>query len=247
MPPLLRQGWRLIRGNKTTIYILLMLGPMFIRPLAFVRQPNQPQSAYAKLPGLWSTPLLVAGMYAAAAQSVYQWVFWREMSKPVPAKPAADLLMQLHKTEGRYFWAAFALAAVLIYGLACLRWGYHYCAIHVMRRWRPELSKPPLKYFVVTTAAWGLWLSLYSAVVVYGLWQWNAQGDLGDFLSAYIQTHQVSVLVVLLIIGAAMKLAGRNSELGLRILYDGSRWLCVLVDVFAMSVMVLLALFVVRL
>ncbi|WP_248801061.1 hypothetical protein [Pseudomonas sp. MWU13-2105] len=242
-----RKIWRLLRATKVTTYILLMLGPMFIRPLAFIRHPHQSQPAYAKLPGLWGTPLAVAGVCAAAAQSIYQWMFWREMDKPSPAKPPADLLLQLHKTEGRYFWMVFALTALLVYALASLRWGYHYGAIHVIRKWRPELSKPPLKYFVVTTAAWGLWLSLYITGIVYGLWNWKTQGDVGEFFNTYVQTHQVGALVAVLIIGSAMKLAGRNSELGMKALYGGSKWLSMLVDVIGIGVMVLLMLFVTRL
>lgn len=237
----LRKVWRLLRGAKVTTYILLMLGPMFIRPLAFVRQPHQTQPAYAKLPGLKTAPLLVAGICATTVQSVYQWVFWLEMSKPAPAESPGDLLLQLHNTEGLYFWGAFALTAVLVYALAYLRWVYHCGVIHVISKWRPELSKPPPLYFVVTTAAWGLWLSLYSAVAVYGLWQWKAQGDMAERLSAYFQTHQVSALVVLLIIGAAMKLAGRNSERGMKAVYGGSSWLYVLVSMFPIGVMALLA------
>lgn len=194
MPTSPRKIWRLLRGTKVTTYILLMLGPMFIRPLAFIRQAHQSQPAYAKLPGLWGTPLVVAGVCAAAVQSIYQWMFWQEMHKPAPAKPPADLLLQLHKTEGQCFWIAFAFTALLVYALAGLRWGYHYGAIHTIRKWRPELSKPPLKYFVVTTAAWGLWLSLYIAGVVYGLWNWKAQGDIGEFFNTYVQTHQASAL-----------------------------------------------------
>lgn len=238
MSTLHRKIWRPLRGAKVTTYILLVLGPMFIRPLAFIRQPHQSQPVYAKLPGLWGTPLVVAGVCAAAVQSIYQWVFWREMDKPSPAKPPADLLLQLHKTESRYFWMAFILTAVLVYFLAGLRWGYHYGAIQVIRKWRPELSKPPLKYFVVTTAAWGLWLSLYIAGVVYSLWNWKAQGDIGEFFNTYVQTHKVGVLAVLFIIAAAMKFAGRNSELGMKALYGGSKWLSMLVDVIGIGVMV---------
>lgn len=247
MPPLLRQAWRLLRGAKITTYILLMLGPMFVRPFAFVRQPHQSQPAYAKLPGLKSAPLLVAGICATTVQSVYQWVFWLEMSKPGPRESPADLLLQLHNTERLYFWGSFALTAMLVYALAYLRWGYHCGVIHVIRKWRPELSKPPPLYFVVTTAAWGLWLSLYSTVVVYGLWQWKAQGDISELINAYVQTHQVGALVALVIIGVAMKLAGRNSEQGMKAIYGGSGWLYVLISMFPIGVMVLLALLLQRL
>lgn len=247
MPPLLRQAWRLLRGAKVTTYALLMLGPMFVRPLDFVRQPNQIQPAYAKLPGLKSAPLLVSGVCAASAQSVYQWVFWLEMSNPAPAAPSADLLLRLHNTESLYFWGAFALTTMLVYVLAFLRWGYHCGFIHVLRKWRPELRRPPLLYFVVTTAAWGLWLSLYSAIIVRGLWQWKAQGDIGELVSAFVQSHQVSALVVLLIIGAAMKLAGRNSERGMKAIYGGSGWLYALVSMFAIGGLALLTLLLVKL
>lgn len=240
MPPLLRRAWRVLRGAKATAYILLMLGPMFIKPLAFVRVPHQPQPMYAKLPGLWGTPLLVAGVAAATVRSVYQWVFWHEMNKSVPAQPPADLLLMLHNTEGRYFWFAFLFIALLVYVLAGLRWSYHLGVISFIRRWRPNLGNPPLKYFVVTTAAWGLWLSLYSALVVYGLWQWKAQGDLATLVNQYFEQHQVGVIVALLGIGVAMRLAGRNGELGMKALYGGSKWLSMAVSLVAISALALL-------
>ncbi|MFW6749176.1 hypothetical protein ACKUG4_00620 [Pseudomonas glycinae] len=241
MPPLLRRAWRFLRGAKATAYVLLMLGPMFIKPLAFVRVPHEAQPIYAKLPGLWGTPLLVAGVVAATIRSFYQWVFWREMNKSDPSSPAADLLLMLHNTEGRYFWFAFVFSAVLVYALAGLRWSYHFGAISFIRRWRPNLSNPPLKYFVVTTAAWGLWLSLYSAVVVYGLWQWKAQVDLAMLLNQYVEQHQTGVLVTLLGIGVAMRLAGRNGELGMKALYGGSKWLSMAVSLVAICALLLLA------
>ncbi|MNL58349.1 hypothetical protein D3C87_1819770 [compost metagenome] len=46
---------------------------------------------------------------------------------------------------------------------------------------------------------------------------------------------------MLLIIGAAMKLAGRNSERGMKAVYGGSSWLYVLVSMFPIGVMALLA------
>ncbi|MGA5585471.1 hypothetical protein ACPCHW_04270 [Pseudomonas siliginis] len=233
--------WRLIRTSKATSYALLMLGPMFIRPLAFVKVPSQSQPAYARLPGLWHTPLLVAGVLAPAIQSFYQWVYWREASKDSPAMSCADLIFQLHQTEGRYFWFGFGITIVMVYAIACLRWGYHWCAIYLIRKWLPNLYEPPLKFFLVTTAGWGLWLSFYSTAFVYAMWYWKVNQDLGQIINDYVSSNANGIIIILLALGVFLRLAGRNSDLGMKALYGGRQWLSVLVSLAAIACMVGLA------
>jgi len=242
-----RRAWRFLRSAKLTAYILLILGPAFIRPLAFAKRSDQPQPAYAKLPGLWGTPLLVATVVAAAIESLYKWIFWREISRVDPRETPGELFLQLHQTERTYYWAAFILTAVAVYALSLIRWGYHLSAIRIIKKWRPALIDPPPIYFVVTTAAWGLWLAVYLYAVTYGLWYWTGPGDFSDYLSEYVRTHQEHLIVGFLCIGAGVKIANRNSQMGMKALYDGSHWLSLLVDLVAVLAMTLLAYLVLRL
>jgi hypothetical protein len=66
--------WRLVRDAKAAQYALLLLGPMFIQPLVFIKRPGQAQPLYARLRGLWGTPLVVAGIFTMAVQSLCRWV-----------------------------------------------------------------------------------------------------------------------------------------------------------------------------
>ncbi|KAE9641954.1 hypothetical protein [Pseudomonas sp. PB106] len=214
---------------------------MFIRPLAFVKEPKQPQPAYAKLPGLLHTPLLVAGVMAPAFQSIYQWVFWREASKENHTQSCADLLYLLHETEGRYFWGGFVVTISLLYVIATLRWGYHRTAISLIRRWLPDLSNPPFKYFLVTTAAFGLWLSLCVTVIVYGLWHWRLDDDLKIIINDYAARHLSGLTIMLLFLGICFRFAGRNSELGMKALYGGRGKLSTVVSMVAVGGMAALS------
>lgn len=97
-------------------------------------------------------------------------------------------------------------------------------------------------YFVVTTSAWGLWLSLYSTAVMYSLWQWKGAGDIGEFINTSIEVHQELVLVVVLAIGLAMKIAGNNSQNGMKALYGGSFVLYLMISIVWVGIMMLLVL-----
>lgn len=85
------------------------LGPMFIKPLDFIRHPGRRQPAYTRIPGLGATPLVVAAVCAAITSSAYRWVYWRELSKPVPAESAADLMLKMIKTENWLSYGALGL------------------------------------------------------------------------------------------------------------------------------------------
>ncbi len=231
----IRKIWQLFRGSKATSYSLLMLGPMFIQPLAFVKIPKQSAPLYARLPGLWHTPFLVAGIFAPAFQSTYQWVFWREASKAVPAQTCSELIFRLHETEGKIFWIGFGITTLLLFFIALSRWGYHYLVISFVRKWLPELCNPPLKYFVVTTAAMGFWLSLCFSLAVQGLWYWKLDGDLSFIVNEYISTHLPEAAATAIVIAVCMRLAGRNSDQGMKALYGGRKGLTILVSMLAIA------------
>ncbi|WP_301152871.1 hypothetical protein [Metapseudomonas otitidis] len=246
MPPLVRRAWRLIRDAKASHYTLLLFGPMFIQPLAFLKQPGQPKPLYARLRGLWGTPLIVAGTFALTTQSLHQWLLWLQSTKASALQPTTDLIRQLHDTQHWFSWGSFALAALLIYTLASLRWGYHYGIITLVGRWRSDLAKPPLLYFVVNTAAFGMWLSLFYSAFARAMWQWDGQGNFGEELSEYAHANQSSILIILLTIGALQMAASRNSRMGRKALYGGSWWICLVIDLISIAMWILLVLFVSR-
>lgn len=221
MNPLLRPAWRHLRNAKPTVYLLLMLGPMFIRPLAFVKHPDHSQPAYAKLPGLWGTPILVATLCASIVQSAYEWIFWKELSKAGVAVSASDLFLKMHSDRWQYYWGGFFLAVIIVYAIASLRWLYHLGATSGLRRWWPEVIKPPFKYFVVTTAAWGLWVSISIFAVISGVWK--SRGEFDVFFNAFVAEYEMVVLFVFLTIGVMFRVASKNSHLGLKAVYGGKK------------------------
>ncbi|WP_415765681.1 hypothetical protein [Pseudomonas sp. ZB1P45] len=221
MNSFLRPAWRHLRNAKPTTYLLLLLGPIFIRPLAFVRHPDQSQPAYAKLPGLWVTPFSVATLCASIVQSAYEWIFWKEISKAELAVPAADLFLKMHSDRWKFYWGGFFFAVMIVYVMAFLRWVYHLGTTSVLRRWWPEVIKPPFKYFVVTTAAWGLWISVSIYSVISGVWQ--SHGEFNVFINAFVAEYKMAVVVVFLAIGVMFRVASKNSHLGLKAVYGGKK------------------------
>lgn len=231
MNSILIRLWRIARNAKPTIYVLLMLGPMFLRPLAFVKQPNQPQPFYARLPGLLGTPLVIAALVASLVQSVQELVFFVAASKSTISEPVDEVLFELHRTRPHWYWGAFISTLSIVYLFASLRWLYHSAMTRMLCRWWPTVRKPPFTFFVVNTSAWGLWLYLFCALIVYGLWQSN--GDIEVFIGRYLdQSDQnvMGVLLVFLCLGGLMMLASKNSQVGMKALYGGSTLLCFGVD-----------------
>lgn len=129
----------------------------------------------------------------------------------------------------------------MVYAIAGLRWGYHWCAIFLIRKWLPNLYDPPLKFFLVTTAGWGLWLSIYFTAFIYALWYWKLNQDLGQIINYYVSSNVNEVIVILLALWVFLRLAGRNSDLGMKALYGGRQWLSVLVSLAAIVCMAGLA------
>jgi len=238
LPHCLARVWRHLRQSKLTAYAVLLLGPMFLRPAAFVRHPKGPQPIYARLPGMWGTPLLAATLYAGVMQSFYEWLAWREMSRPEPAMPAADYLHHLHFIRFELGLWTLGAAFIMLYMLALLRWLYHFGSTRVLRRWRSDILDPPFKYFVVTTAAWGLWFGLAAKGMALGLWQ-SGDGDLQGYLALRMEQHATAFLVCLLAVGAFMHLASHNRQAGMKALYGGSRKLLLLVEAVPVGIALL--------
>lgn len=234
LPHYLIRAWRHLRQAKLTAYALLLFGPMFLRPTAFVRYPKGSQPIYARLPGMWGTPLLAATLYADAMQSFYEWLAWREMLRPESVMPAADYLYHLHFMRSDIGWWTLGVAFIVFYVLALLRWLYHFGSTRVLRRWRSDILDPPFKYFVVTTAAWGLWFGLAAMGMTLGLWQ-SGDGDLQCYFEPRIEPHAGVFLVCLLAVSAFMHLAAHNSQVGMKALYGGSRKLLLLVEAVPFS------------
>lgn len=210
---------------------------MFIRPLAFVRQSGFAQPLYAKLPGLWAAPVIVATLCASIFQSVYELMYWKEFSRAVLVMPASDLFLKMHSERWMFYWSGFLIAVATVYVLALLRWLYHLGATAILGKWWPEVTSPPLKYFVVTTASWGLWIGIFGSGIMSGVWKSRGGADIDRLLNEFLLEYQGVALVVLLMLAGAFHLAGKNSHIGLKAVYGGRKSLVFLVSLVPMIIM----------
>ncbi|MFF7109337.1 hypothetical protein [Pseudomonas sichuanensis] len=176
-----------------------------------------------------AAPLIVGAMATATITSVFKWTIWRELSHPSSSIPPADIFLRMIKLE---FWLSlFALASTVtaIYVLAGLRWGYHYSVITVLRKWYPCFERPPLVYFVISTAAWVCWLNIYLAGMVFLLWRWDGESDVAEWINAMFVSNANVIVLTLIFIAAVLKLASRASRIGMSELYGHSNWISLIV------------------
>lgn len=234
----IKNAWRIVRNSKPTLYIFLLLCPMFIKPLAFSKTLGKPQPLYAKLPGLMAAPILVAAIYKSAFDSFYDWFFWFSVHSQKAKIPADELFSLLHSKKSLYSWGAFFFAAVTIYSLAYSHWLYHFGLIKLLKKWAPHLHDAPLKYFVVSTSAWALIFSGAAHLTVLALWK--SEGN-AQRISEYLNTHTPIAAVIFCAIGLLVLLEARNKGHGMKALYGDSALFNFIANAVFCCLLVLLA------
>lgn len=246
MSPYIRNAWRYLRGAKASHYLLLLLGPMFIQPMAFNKVSGQAQPLYARLQGLKSVPLVAAGTFAFAMQSFYQWFFWLQAIQTPTQQSPADWIRKLHETQGFVFWGSFVFVCLFICAIALYRWGYHWCILAIFRKWQPNLPRPPFLYFLVTWSAWGMWLSLFFVALTLGLWQLDDWQELPDSINEYASNHLGVILAFILPLGLAWLVASGNSDTGRRAIYGRLALLSTVVDLLFNVALLMLVVLILR-
>ena len=234
-----KQGWRLLKDHAAVRYVLLLLAPLFSRPLDYMKRPGAP--VHARLKGLWALPILVAGVWKTVMTSFYLWMHWRQGNTTVGEADNSELLKHFHVTESSVTWLMFAFVALGIYALALLRWGYHCCAVWTCRKAGFDCLMPPPLHFVVSTSAWGLWMGVLMAGINWTLWK-GAGFDLGASLNDITNRNPMLILGALLAMTVALHLCTRNTNLGMLAIYAGSRWLYLAVSFVSFALLGTLAL-----
>jgi hypothetical protein len=232
--------YEFLRNARLTTYTVLLLAPMFVQPMAFAPQPRESQPPYGRTPGLWWAPVFVGTVYGSTAQSFWEWTVWRSVGQASQPGSAADLLYYVHHTRSFYYWAVLAATPVLVYAIASLRWLYHYAVARQLRHRCPQVARPPLKYFVVTTGSWMLWLGLYGFLNVEGLWQ--SKGALGDYLDKTARQHQIVALATLGVVVLLFWLTRYNTRVGLKAIYVGvAPWRVMLIELLPLGLLAVAA------
>lgn len=236
MSSVLRKFLYFIRNSDQARYLFLFLTPMLVKPSDFVRLPNIPSPIYTRLRGLWSTPLLVAGIIAHLSGPGFEWIL---SQKHDPAMPISMFFKELHRVQNIGYLMLFVGVAVLLYGISAVRWGYHSTAIHMLNRWKPELTKPKPLFFLVNTTGWGFWLSLYLTAFFYILRWWDEKGRPAFNVDDQTPAQSLGMLLALILFGGVFHLTTRNSNAGMREIYGGSRALSFCVDVIGIALLIL--------
>lgn len=227
MSTIVLRSWRRLRDQPVLRYAMLVFIPLFARPLHFSKAPDRP--VYTRLKGLMTLPMFAGTLWQSTAVSIYQWLGKRESEHLENGITQSDIWNHLHSTQGWVGQGALGVAIFSIYAMAILRWGYHAGAVIVFRRLGLNCAPISFLYFVVTTAAWGLWVGLMVKGIAYSIWYSN--GDLSSYFNTLTSEHPYRALGLFLIIGAATYCASVNSSRGMAAVYANSKCLALVVGV----------------
>lgn len=196
----LRQIWRFVRRSRVTLYLLLFVAPMSIKPLGFVKRPERSTPIYGSLPELMGAPVVVGHLICDGIWRIYTVLSRRQLEHSDSGSPA-DFLRALDDQQPIKTYILLATVGAL-YAIAVARWLYHRSAYHTMKRRWEGMQQAPLKYFVVHTAAWGFWSSLFLILLSQGLQMSN--GDFRSYVdeqaALYGDLAAASVLAIVLIL-----------------------------------------------
>ncbi|MCJ8176827.1 hypothetical protein MRS45_12035 [Pseudomonas viridiflava] len=231
MSTIVLRSWRRIRDLPVLRYAMLVFIPLFARPLHFSKSPDRP--VYTRLKGLITLPMFVGALWRSSTISMYQWMGKRESEHLGSGITQSDIWNHMHSTQGWVGQGALAVAILSIYAVAVLRWGYHIGAASVCRKLGFSCAPITLLYFVVTSAAWGLWVGLIVKGIDYSIWYSN--GDLSSYFNLSTSQHPYRALGLFLFIGAATYRASINSSHGMAAVYGGSKFLAFMVGILPVS------------
>lgn len=227
MSTIVLRSWRHLRELPVLRYAMLVFIPLFARPLHFSKAPDRP--VYTRLKGLMTLPMFVGTLWQSTTVSIYQWLGKRESEHLANGIKQSDIWNHLHSTQGWIGLAALAVAIFSIYAIAIFRWGYHAGAVSVCRKLGFSCAPISFLYFVVTTAAWGLWVGLMVKGIDYSIWFSN--GDLSGYFNTLTSKHPYRALVLFLFVGLVTCRASINSSHGMAAVYANSKFLAVVVGV----------------
>ncbi|WP_233236529.1 hypothetical protein [Bordetella sp. LUAb4] len=211
--------WKRLRGASFVKYGTLLLAPFVIRPEAFLPGRVADRPIYARIPGLMASPLAAAAVFGAAVRSFDDWLLLRELSTPTTSIAPLELVKLVHQREFLMHWGGFILFALALYISALVRWSYHSGWVGLLKQTGLALVRPPLKYFIVSTAASGLWFGLFTMATVVLLKQ-NSE-FVAELLNRYQYGFQLGIVGTLLLAAVALHVADKNRQTAIRSIYAG--------------------------
>lgn len=194
---------------------------------------------YTRLKGLVTLPIFVATLWQSTTLSMYQWLGKRESVRLIDGVNQGDILDHLHSTQNWVGLTALSVATLSIYAIALLRWGYHTGAISICQKLGFSCVRISFLYFIVTTAAWGLWIGLLMKGIDYSLWL--SDGDLSRLFNELSAEHPYKTLGLFLVIGLATYRASINSSHGMIAIYANSKLLAWTVELLPIILLLSLA------
>ncbi|VVE14582.1 hypothetical protein PPN31114_02830 [Pandoraea pneumonica] len=206
--------------SKVMLYIMLTFAPWYVLPRHFITPEGRP--AFTRHPGLFTSPLTAAAVAKFGAASLFSWIAFNQIKKLPPAGPDAYDMYNHFVSYGAYSF--FFLIAFGIYVWAAFEWGFHRVAFHACQRMDLVAHKIPFQYFVLTSAASGLWLALFIHAVA-----WVMRHSGGNFV-AYVHALQAQAMEVQSIafwafLGSAylLQYANRRRAKGISEVYGNSK------------------------
>jgi hypothetical protein len=209
----LRSFFKATKHSRWVLYPLIAFAPLYMRPLGFVG-PNKPM--YARLKGLWGAPMFGAGLAAKGGYELFSWLYFQKASVGVGNVTAFERMKHITSYGG---WGFFTIMAALIYGIALIRWGYHFVALTICRKFGLSVIQIPLLFFVVTTSTFGFWLGL----MIRGMpWLYESNDAQGKVVTNLVSNHPHASFALVLAIGLSSLWAGENTRLGMAAAYANS-------------------------
>jgi len=186
--------------------------------------------------------MLPAAIWANANASMLEWIAWQQAKTAALGHSASELILKMHDMLPLMSKGAFVLMAALTYSFAILRWLYHFFLALIFKRFNSPVIPPPLKFFVVNSAAWAFWFAAFGNLCAYALWR--SDGDIRGYLERLISDHQYVFLLTMVAVGLALKFCGKVQHRGMLQVYGGSKAAMAMVDSVAIAISILMLFFV---
>jgi hypothetical protein len=204
-------------GSRPFQIAFLFVMVFFAQPSDFVPPTVGAKPRYTRHRWLKSLPFLPGGLFAGSLASL---LVWMGLHRQAIDRVSDGMISQFQLNVEIVRYGAWATLAALIYVLATFRWLFHRTFVKFwIARGKPGFVAP-LTYFVVNTAAWFTWLTLYSAFIVWLLKRYGFQLQQG--LNGLVRSHLGAFAIASLLLVIAVRLSATNRRKGMLAVYGGS-------------------------
>jgi hypothetical protein len=188
---------------------------------------------------VWGLPFLVGSAYGAVNKLFANYVLSQPMTLAAGASSTFVNTQFVKHFDDLVGMGAMALAVLMIYAIALIRWGFHVCATQVARRFIASVKRPPFRFFVVITSGYAIWFTGAGLVIV-SLLELTKGHSSSSYLASLEQAYPWAFLGAAVALWYVTSAAQKRQHEGLQEMYGGSRR--VLLAVNAIAIAILLAL-----